>query len=116
MHKHEELFKLIKENPELPIVPMVDNELCGDDYSYYMGEWGNASLDEYLVTDERVYFKSGDYDELVEKVVEEQFEQFWDVHNPSYQHKPDEELNLMGKEIVDNNEWIKCITVKIGLL
>ena len=27
----EELFKLMQENPELPIVPMVDGEIPGDD-------------------------------------------------------------------------------------
>lgn len=36
------LLQLIKENPELKIVPMVDNEVCcGDDFSYWMGRWGN---------------------------------------------------------------------------
>lgn len=28
----DELFKLIKENPDLPILPMVDSEIVADDY------------------------------------------------------------------------------------
>ena len=36
----EELFRLIKENPELPIVPMVDAEIVADDCGYWIGAWG----------------------------------------------------------------------------
>ena len=33
--KFTELLKLIKENPDLPVLPMVDGEICaGDDYGY----------------------------------------------------------------------------------
>lgn len=30
----KELFRLMQENPELPIVPMVDGEIPGDDSGY----------------------------------------------------------------------------------
>ena len=37
MTKTEELLKLIKENPDLPVVPMVNDEVVGDDsYRYWL--------------------------------------------------------------------------------
>ena len=62
-----ELIKLIQQNPSLKIVPMVDSELGGDDFSYYMGAWGKAEIDEVYHEDERIYFRSYDEEELGEK-------------------------------------------------
>lgn len=58
----EELFKLMQENPELPVVPMVDGEIPGDDCGRWLGAWGSAYIDEYLLTrnSERILFKSDD--------------------------------------------------------
>lgn len=39
----EELFKLMQENPELPVVPMVDGEIPGDDCGYWLGSWGASA-------------------------------------------------------------------------
>ena len=73
----EELLKLIRDNPDLPIVPMVDAEIVGDDYGRYLGSWGCAYVDEYLIDlDGRVYFKSDDdvFDMLEQYMSEEEFE------------------------------------------
>lgn len=52
----ELLLNLIKENPELEIVPMVDGEVCqGDEYSYWMGKWGSAIIDQVYHSDDRIY-------------------------------------------------------------
>lgn len=38
-----ELMKLAQENPELPIVPIVDSEIVEDDgYARWLGSWGSA--------------------------------------------------------------------------
>ena len=35
------LLELVKQNPDLPILPMVDSEIVGDDgYCRWMGSWG----------------------------------------------------------------------------
>lgn len=72
------LLALIEENPDLPIVPMVDAEICGDDYGTYMGGWGAARVDEYIITanDETVIFKSDDdvFDTLERCLTEAEFE------------------------------------------
>lgn len=45
----ENLVKLMKENPELPVVPLVDAEICGDEYASYIGSWGHVKVEEYIV-------------------------------------------------------------------
>lgn len=58
----EELFKLMQENPDLPIAPMVDADIVEDDCGYWLGAWGRASVDEYLFAErsEKMLFKSDD--------------------------------------------------------
>ena len=50
----EELFRLIKENPDLPILPMVDSEIVADDgYAQWTGSWGRAHIEEYYITEDK---------------------------------------------------------------
>ena len=53
-----ELFRLIKENPELPIIPMVDGEVTREPLGFWPGGWGKAQVDEYLFTNSGMIFKS----------------------------------------------------------
>lgn len=63
MSKLEELLQLIKENPELPVIPMVDGDLCGDEYGRYIGEIGRCYIGAYVICDERVYFDREEFTE-----------------------------------------------------
>lgn len=58
----EKLLKLVRENPALPVIPMVDGGIAGDDSGYFAGVFGAAEVDEYIITrrDERILFKSDD--------------------------------------------------------
>ena len=63
------LLQLIKENPGIEIKPMVDSEVIADDcFSYWCGSWGKAKLDEYWVSDERIYFKENDFEDAFVKL------------------------------------------------
>lgn len=53
--KNEAFLKLIKKNPTLPIVPMVDNEIVGEDYGYWLGAFGSAEVGEYALYDDRYF-------------------------------------------------------------
>lgn len=106
----KKLLKLIEENPSLEILPMVSTECVpGDDYSYWMAGWGNADIDEYYVTDERIYFKSIDFDELVEKhlIVYEK------EHGPECIMYESENEKLVEEEVNKLN-WIKAIVIYIN--
>lgn len=55
----------MRENPELPVVSMVNGEITEDSCGFYMGAFGNAAIDEYLVCNRYawaglVLFKSDD--------------------------------------------------------
>lgn len=104
----KELLKLIKENPDLKIVPMVDSEICGDDYGYYSGDWGIAELDEYHCSDGRIYFKEQDFEELVDDFIQNSYEEYKDL--------TDEELEKLAERQVNNKPWIKAIVVNINAI
>lgn len=66
MNKTDELFKLIKDNPGLPIVPMVESEIVADDCgSYWLGSWGTSKVTEYYCGRERVHFKDDDMEDVL---------------------------------------------------
>lgn len=102
----EELFRLIKENPELPIVPMVDAEIVAEDCGYWLGAWGRAEVDEYFISEraERVFYKSDDdvFDVLERHLSDEEFEAL-----------PESEEEC--RPYYDKLPWIKAIIVYINL-
>ncbi len=103
----ERLFKLMKENPELPIVPLVDGEIVGDDCgAYWPGSWGRAEVKEYFISKnaDKVFFKSDD----VFNVLEEH------LSNEEFEALPESEEEC--RPYYDNLPWIKAIIVYIGKL
>jgi hypothetical protein len=101
------LLKLIKENPTLEIVPMVDNEVCGgDDFGSWMGSWGKGAIDEVYHQDDRIYFRSTDEDEISENI----FNHLEDC-NPSWS---DSYLEEKTEEKEKEVEWEKVIVVRIN--
>lgn len=111
----ERLLNLIKENPDLRIVPIVDNEVCaGDDYSTWCGSWGDARVDETYSSDERIYFRSVDDEDLAEQYADNIFDELF----PNRMSLTDEESDIVdkkAKEIVNNLNWEKVIVVSIEL-
>lgn len=55
----EKLFKLMQENPKLPVVPMVDSDVAAG-YAWNIGRLEEVEIDEYLIADGNVYTKSAD--------------------------------------------------------
>lgn len=103
--KTENLLKLIKQNPTLPIVPMVSGEIAADDCGYWLGEWGNAFVDEYLLDarHDKILFKD-DYEvcELLDLYL-------WPEE---YDAIPDDEAEY--KKVYDGLPWKKAIVVYIN--
>lgn len=62
----KDLLDLIKQYPDLPVIPMVYGEVFGgDDFCSYMGEFGYARKGEYATFGERVYFDREEFTEDV---------------------------------------------------
>lgn len=100
----EKLIELIKENPDLPILPMVDAEVVEEDYGRWMGTWGNSRVDEYIITKEDVVFKSDDdvFDVLEKYLPYKEFEKL-----------PEDEDGC--RKFYNNLPWMKAIIVDINL-
>jgi hypothetical protein len=100
----KELMRLVSENPELEIIPMVDSEcIIDDDFSSWAANWGKPKIDEYYVLDRRICFLSEDYDRLVEDEADKMF----------LDNNDDRELYRLAREKVDYYDWVKAIVVDI---
>lgn len=74
----KEFLKLVAENQNLPIIPMVYYEVVGDGCGRWLGEFGRAYVGEYALYDDRYYddrdeFKERYYD-INAEALEEKFE------------------------------------------
>ncbi len=97
-----ELIRLITENPGLPVVPMVDAEICSEGWGCWMGAFGKACIDEYIIAQERVLFKSDDdiFDTL---------ERY--LSDYEYENLPAAESEC--RKVYDSLPWVKAIIVNI---
>ena len=103
-----ELVKLIVENPDLDVVPMVDSDIVADDgYSWWMGSIGKSRIDEYYVDDERIYL-SDEFVDLVDKFIECNYE------NEPYSSMTEEELEEAAIAEVQKYDWTRVIVVRIA--
>ena len=67
MDKRTETFlNLVKEHPDLPIIPMVEAEIVnGEDCGYWMGQFGYSEIQEVFLGRERLHVKGDDDPEEV---------------------------------------------------
>ena len=104
----DELFRLMAENPELPVIPFVGADVvAGDDWGYWMGSWGKARVDEYVYPRSEyapVIFKSDGevFDALESCLSVEEFDSL-----------PDDEQAC--QQAYDSLPWEKAIIVYIEL-
>lgn len=71
----KDLVKLIQENPDLPVISMVEEEAVSGEYGYTVASFGRAYLEEYALYNERYYddresFKEAYYDHNYEELDE----------------------------------------------
>lgn len=104
MNKTELFLKIVKENPKLPIVPMVDSEIVADEgYSWWLGSFGESFVGHYYNNDDRVIVREHEDDTDI-------FEDCFCVEDFD-ENITDEEIS----KVVDNLKWIRAILVRIEL-
>lgn len=97
----EKLFKLMQENPELPVIPLVDSEVVYDDSCCnWIGSWGWAEKVKFISGEERIYFNDDDPEDVLTAA------KGWDW----YEAATDEEV----AEAFAGLPWIEAIAVYIG--
>ena len=108
--KTAKLLRLISENPKLPVVPFVYNEVVADDdYGYWIGSWGDCDVNEYVVIEkygDTRFYTRGDQDEIEEYFAEKIFDE-----NKSL---PDEDVEKLAHEQAEALPWKKAILVYVG--
>lgn len=75
MSENKKFVDLVAANPELPIVAMVNGEICFDDNMYWMGAFSAASIELIGLLGERYYddvedFKEAYYDKYSDELCE----------------------------------------------
>lgn len=112
MNKTQEFLELVKQNPDLPIVPMVDSEIVADDgYAWWLGSFGCASVGEYVsikMYGENRFFTKDEQDEIEEYFADNLAdERDYDLHEG--------EIEKLVHEQAENLPWVKAIIVYIKL-
>ena len=51
----KELIKLISENPDLPVIPIVNTDVVAEDWGWWLGEFVNVTLGELIIYNKRWY-------------------------------------------------------------
>ncbi|MBO0459536.1 hypothetical protein JZO77_22620 [Enterococcus hulanensis] len=101
------LLDLIRDNPDLRVLPMVDEEVvASDEFSSWAASFGNAEIDYTWNDGERIYFKSSDEEQLVEKEIDK-----LSYHGKRWERLVEEEAEMNIKNLA----WEKVIAVWIGL-
>lgn len=103
-----EFIKLVQDNPNLPVIPMVDEAIVADcGYSRWISSIGKSYIDQYWKDDYDFYFKSTNIEQIKEKVAEEIF---WDNEDIS-----DEELERDVRVWMGDIPWKSAIFVNIDI-
>lgn len=102
-----EIIKLIEENPDLPVVPMVDSEVVADDGGYWLGKWGRCEITEYYEGREYIHFRDDDEENVLNDLVGCKYG--YDSQGRDIYDLTDAERDALYKSV----PWIKCIVVYI---
>lgn len=95
----KDILELIRENPNLPVIPMVSADCVqGDHFNYWKASFGTANIETYLIKGERIYFYDDDFDELVDDWI--------DGHSEAYSDD-------LATEAVEDYNWKRAIFVYI---
>ena len=109
--KSEKFLRLVKENPDLPIIPMVDSAVVADDdYDTWLGSFGDCRIDSYVsfkyYGEEKFFTRYGDED-ILKEYFEEQIADELGVD--------DECIEKLAREKIEKLPWVKAIIVDIDL-
>ena len=97
----QNFLKLVQENPDLPIVPIVHYEVIGsDDYSYWLGSFGKAFVGEYTCYNDR-YFDDRD------SFMGEFYDGLADELNKKFSYNPRISTHQLEQGLISEEEYEK---------
>lgn len=63
IERSQELLRIVAENPDLPVVAMVDSDIVCEDCGRWLGSFGIAYVGEYAIYNEKYYEEREDFKE-----------------------------------------------------
>lgn len=109
----KEFLKIVRENPDLPILPLVNCEVVpNDDYNWWLGSFGSARLCKcvnFSVHGSERVFTDDEQDDIEEYIADEMCDDV-DCVNMTY-----EEIERLAHERAEALPWVKAIIVYIDL-
>lgn len=103
----KEILKLIEEHPDLPVVPMVGQDIVADSFGEWTAEVGEAEIKKICIYEETVIF----YDEDPLKTA--QTLDFYRFDPGIWDSVSGERTNGITKEMIDSLDWLEVIIVHI---
>ena len=98
MTKQEELLKLVSENPSLPIVPLINWEVIGEDWGWWFGSFSSVKKGEIILYkerwyDDRIEFSETYYDDHCDELCEKfNFDPTMEYRHNKFGEYTDEDL------------------------
>ena len=106
----DDFLTIVKENPGLPVIPMVNEEIVRDFCaSWWMGAFGRSEINEIYIGRERVHFKDDDEESVLVDMEGCKYSRTKDGTN--IYDLSDEEW----KKEFESLPWKKVIAVYIGV-
>lgn len=109
------LFALMQERPELPILPMVHDKIAlNNDYGeYWPGKLGKCFIDKYLIFEKYdvIFYKDVDFKDL--NTLYEFKSMFFHFADDIDEKMPNEQKLQLMKEEIDALWWEEAIIVYI---
>nr|DAR78924.1 MAG TPA: hypothetical protein [Caudoviricetes sp.] len=98
----KEILKLIEEHPDLPVIPMVGQDIVADCTDEWIANFGKAEIRKICMYEEAIIF----YDENLLKIAEalDFYRDFLGVCG---------ETGKLTKEAIDSLDWLEVIIVHI---
>lgn len=99
-----QLMALCKKYPDLPVIPMVDSEICFEDYGYWTCSIGAPKINKVISFQDRIYFRDEETDAC-----------FYDIFFDGAEEYDENISDEDAKKKVDALPWMKCIVVYITM-
>lgn len=90
MQVNKDLVRIVAENPDLPIVAMVNGEVCWEDGSYWMASFSSVEVTEVGLVGERYY---------------DDRDSFKEAYYDKYDSELTKRFNYRPCLSIDNNRW-----------
>lgn len=103
----KEILKLIEEHPDLPVVPMVGQDIVADSFGEWTAEVGEAEIKKICIYEDAVIF----YDENTLKTAELLELDYETLGLPDSMSSG--EANRRLKAFIDSLDWLEVIIVHI---